>query len=370
VEIPLKTNKMQENQYRHILVLDRSGIGDLVMLIPLLKTIKTALPESVLSLAVNDYQLPIAKSLERVVDEVNSTKAQISIPQKIADVLYSIGYVRKSGADVLIAAAGGYRNSLTSLMSGAQVRVNPHNGSDRPFADLAYTHNIHPALMHCVDRNLSILSGLGLAPGEINFDFGIPDEIAEAAKKIADQYGIGDGPAIGVNPLSGQPWKNWPSDNMLSTVKMLSHDLKYKVVIFGKGTSAPITDKNIVDLRGKTGLLIDAYLQRYSGLLSLVIGVDTGLMHIAGSVNSDSEGSYDNVSGNRTLSLFGPTEPTRYAPYDPTHRFNIVIHSDVADIVRNHVGYLANGKTARYMNRITPKMVLDKVEYLRSIKAA
>lgn len=153
---------------------------------------------------------------------------------------------------------------------------------------------------------------------------------------------------------------------MLETIKILSEDLDYQVVVFGKDASLPISGGGIVDLKGKTNLLTGAYLQRYSGLFSIVIGIDTGMMHIAGSVNSNSDGSYENVSGNKTISLFGPTNPNRYAPYDPTGRFNIVVQPD--GIVTGHpVDY---GRHRR-MDKITPRMVLEAVErHMDSTRAA
>lgn len=365
---------MKESSYKNIYVLDCSAIGDLVMLIPFLKSLRAAIPKSVLSMGVSEFQLPIAKTLEgKVLDNVDSTKVPVGIPQRIMEMGYSIGRVKKSDTDVLITTAGGYRNSLVSLVSGAQVRINPHADTNRPLTSLAYTHNIaHPFLRHPVDRHLSILEYLGFrSSGEINFDFPIPDEVASEARQLADNYCISSGAAVALNPISGSRWKNWPVKNMLSIIDVLSKDFGYRVVIFGKESSpVPISGEKIVDLRGKTGLLIDAYLQRYSGLFSLVIGVDTGMMHIAGSVNSDREGSYQNASGNRTISLFGPTDPRMYRPYDPTNRFNVVVQPDVSNIKRNHSGYMANWENGGYMNNITPRMVLDKVEYLKSIKAA
>lgn len=364
---------MEESSYKNIYVLDRSAIGDLMMLIPFLKSLRAAIPESVLSLGVNECQLPIAKTLEgKVLDNVDSTKVPVGIPQRIMEMIYSMKRVKKSDPDVLITTAGGYRNSLVSLVSGAQIRVNPHADTNRPLTSLAYTHNIaHPFLRHPVDRHLSILEYLGLSSGEINFDFPIPDKVASEARQLADNYCISSGPAIALNPISGSRWKNWPVKNMLSTIDMLSSDLGYRVVIFGKESSpVPISGEKIVDLRGKTGLLIDAYLQRYSGLFSLVIGVDTGMMHIAGSVNSDREGSYQNASGNRTISLFGPTDPNMYRPYDPTNKFNVVVQPDLSHVKRNHSGFLANREKGKYMERITPTMVLDVVERVRSLKAA
>ena len=68
----------------------------------------------------------------------------------------------------------------------------------------------------------------------------------------------------------------------------------------------------------------DAWLLRNSGVFRLVVGFDTGPMHIAGSVGCD--------AARRTLSLFGPTSPWRYAPYDPSRshdslegRYNTVL---------------------------------------------
>lgn len=84
----------------------------------------------------------------------------------------------------------------------------------------------------------------------------------------------------------------------------------------------------MVDLRCRTSVAEATYLLRYGGVFDAVVGVDTGMMHLAGSITSSADGGYDDVRrGNRTVSLFGPTDPNRFRPYDPTGRYNRVLRA-------------------------------------------
>jgi ADP-heptose:LPS heptosyltransferase len=119
--------------------------------------------------------------------------------------------------------------------------------------------------------------------------------------------------------------------------------------------------ENAIDLGGQTGFLADAYLLRYSGAFDLVVGVDTGMMQIAGAVSSDGEGRYAAVRGNKTVSLFGPTDPRIYRPYDPTGNFNVVVAPREKSTVMGPIGWAGDRFERAYMKELSAAQIIDAV---------
>ena len=109
-------------------------------------------------------------------------------------------------------------------------------------------------------------------------------------------------------------------------------------------------------------LMTDAHLLRYSGLFDVVAGVDTGTMQMAGSISSDSSGRYENRRGNRTVSVFGPTEPAIYRPYDPTGLFNLVVSPETPSRAMGAWGWAGDRYERNYMAEIAPRAIVEAIE--------
>lgn len=313
---------MDRQNYKRIFVLHPWGIGDLVMLLPTLKLLRTALPESKINLGVSPIQKPLAQTLEhKVVDSITVHCDE----GKLADMAHLIGDIRQFGTDLLVELSGGYRHTLASYLSSARtVHMSPDLA--RPFFRNIGGRLPTSGSPHLVEKHLQLLHYLGLPASRINFDFPLSDSAIESAESQITRFDLRGRKIIALVPDSSLAFKNWPSINMEKTIKYLVNDMGCEVVLFGKKQLAELKSKRITDLRGQTDILTDAYLLRHSGLFSVTIGVDTGMMHLAGSVNSEQDGTYIyNTRGNRTVSLFGSTDPAMYKPYDPTNRFNLVV---------------------------------------------
>jgi ADP-heptose:LPS heptosyltransferase len=148
-------------------------------------------------------------------------------------------------------------------------------------------------------------------------------------------------------------------ESLQDTINILARDLGRPVVILGRDRYPGI--EHAIDLGGRTDLLTDAYLLRYSGRFDIVAGVDTGMMQIAGAISSDSDGRYTSARGNRTVSLFGPTDPRIYRPYDPTGRFNLVVAPKEQSAAMGAIGWAGDRLERAYMKEIEPRQIVDAV---------
>ena len=134
-------------------------------------------------------------------------------------------------------------------------------------------------------------------------------EAAEAERLIPS-----GGLVLGLGPTANWRPKTWPADRFASLAARLTAPegilAGARVALFGEASereaAQPVIDsipaERRIDLVGRIGLAtVAACLAR----LSMYIGNDSGLMHMAAAV------------GTPTLGLFGPSPPEVYAPWGP-----------------------------------------------------
>jgi len=102
----------------------------------------------------------------------------------------------------------------------------------------------------------------------------------------------GDRIPIGVYWRSAQEFKNW--DGFQSVVRMLSYTDRYILFCFD-GTEPLIANKNVINIVGMDLEMVMAL----TGKMEMVLGVDTGGLHIAGGL------------GIPIVGIFGPTDPVK-----------------------------------------------------------
>ncbi len=161
-----------------------------------------------------------------------------------------------------------------------------------------------PAAGHQVERLASVLA---LDPPPAPRLWIGAGEAAAAAGLIP-----GGAPVLGLGPTTNWPPKSWPADRFAALAAALTAPDGIlpgaRVAVFGaaeeRAAAQPVIDSippaRRLDLVGRADLAtVAACLAR----LSLYIGNDSGLSHVAAAV------------GTPTLSLFGPSRPEIYAPW-------------------------------------------------------
>lgn len=164
-------------------------------------------------------------------------------------------------------------------------------------------------LRHKVEEAADVL-GLSPAPAPRLWLTGASKEKAEALLP-------GDGPVLGIAPAAAAPFKEWPRARFAELARRLTVEGGAleggRIAVFGgpgderaaAEAVAGIDSERVIDLTGR--LAIDeaaACLAR----VSVFVGNDSGLMHLAA------------AAGTPALGLFGPTDERLYGPWGEKSR--------------------------------------------------
>jgi ADP-heptose:LPS heptosyltransferase len=128
-----------------------------------------------------------------------------------------------------------------------------------------------------------------------------PLETTAAEQLEAERLTRGLAPGfLAVHPGSGSRAKNWPLERFVAAARALA-DGRPWLLVRGPAEEALPCPAGAVDASGWPLRILAAALSR----AGLFLGNDSGVAHLAA------------ACGTRTLALFGPTDPERWAPVGP-----------------------------------------------------
>jgi len=195
---------------------------------------------------------------------------------------------------------------------------------ERP-AGLFYSTRVQSEAVHVVDQALDLAAGAGAS--NLVRVFPLPPGASEGRLP-----GLPDGaPFALASPLAGWAAKQWPLEYYERLAEMLREKLGLPLVLNGAPGTVPAVAGTLAHESGIPGL-IDATRRA-----ALVIGVDSGPLHLAAALNK---------SG---VAIFGPTDPVRNGPYGgdfevfrapgapTTHRRATTIHPSMRAITPDQV---------------------------------
>ena len=283
----------------NILIIRSGAVGDFVLTTPVVATLKSAYPESMLSFAGNPDRLALAAHLvDHALDLNDAGWASVfgpepCLPSRIRDVI--------SASDLIVSflpdADGVLGRNLRNLCAGTVITHTPHPSEDPP--------------VHIVDHLLQALAPLRI-------DALRQPSVSTADPRLED---LPEAPYAVIHPGSGGQYKVWPADRFAAVASDLSNRLSVIV------TAGPADEAIVSNLRSH---LPDAHvverisLPALAGLYAeadLFIGNDSGPTHLAA------------ATGTPTLALFGPTRPAVWGPIGP-HVKIVAEESDIPQTSR------------------------------------
>jgi heptosyltransferase I len=194
---------------------------------------------------------------------------------------------------------------------------------ERP-AGLFYSTRVQSEAVHVVDQALDLAAGAGAS--NLVRVFPLPPGAPEGRLP-----GLPETPFALASPLAGWAAKQWPLEYYERLAVMLREKLGLPLVLNGAPGTVPAVAGTLAHESGVPGL-IDATRRA-----ALVIGVDSGPLHLAAALNK---------SG---VAIFGPTDPARNGPYGgdfevfrmpgapTTHRRATMIHPSMRAIAPEQV---------------------------------
>lgn len=377
--------------HKKALLIYSGWLGDFVWIIPTVRALKEKFQS--LSMVVSELQGTMAKRLKgNVLDQLFvDTKAQ---RQTMARTVRRTAREQEIGTFIDIKGRG-KSGMYIPWQSGTRVYV-PARKDAREYLLIKMLHPLSLPLpdrncsRHMVDSYLEIADFFGDGSPAVSFDLPFDSRTVEEGEETAERESLKTGKTVALNLGSAQYSKIWPAENFLKLAEALESDLKCKVVIMGAKDYKPnnnydvnasqkyFADGRFTNLVEETDFLVDSYLLK-SGIFNVSVGNDSFAGHMAGSANEvpgNTEGALQADDGkyyraNRTVSLFGPTNPRFCRPYDPTGRFNMIVQpneypADCPYDRERHICPHYKDRTCvggnHCMNGITVEQVIEAVE--------
>lgn len=292
-----------------ILVVNVNWLGDVIFSSPVFRALKTAYPGARLScLAVPRVKdvLECVPFIDEVIvyDEDGRHKG----PFGKAGLAYQL---RRRRFDAAFLLHKSLTRALLVYLAGIPQRI----GYDTKKRGMLLTHAVpYPCetKTHRLDYYLNIVESFGVRPASRMAELRVDQAADEEVGLMLAEHSIGQRDFVVVlNPGGNWDLKRWPGESFVKLLKRLcaGSDPEVKIILTGAQSDAGLTgdmiaripqrNGRVMDLAGKMGL---KHLIALMARADIVVSADSGPLHIANSVGTD------------TIGLFGPTRPEVTGP--------------------------------------------------------
>ncbi len=295
--------------FKRILIVKLSSIGDVVHALPALSALRTEFPKSHIAWVVKKQIADIIIG-HPYLDEVIIYEGI----RKTAKKLRSLKF------DLAIDLQGLFRSGFLTFSSGAKVRLGFSRANSRELNYLFLNQRVTPGEedRHIIDKNLSLLRPLGIEVREREFIISISHENKEYVTNFLKKQGITSSDIlIALNSRARWPSKLWPEKRWAELADRLIEELKVKAILLWGPGEKDFVDNIVKRMKGVPIISCKTSLKELAYLISkcrLFIGGESGPLHIACALNIP------------TIALIGPTDSIRNGPYGEGH---IVIEKDL-----------------------------------------
>lgn len=276
---------------RKILVVTLSNIGDVILTLPVIGTLRENFKGAVIDVVAGPRATEIFESDPRI--------GNMYIYDKSASLVSKIRFftrLRSNRYDLLV----DLRNSLFGFFVKARFCNKPVN---KPANEICHKIDEHLAKV----RDLAPNGDPGFSARGGSYPIWISRDDGERAARLLDAKGINDADQfITVSPGAKSHIKRWNEEGFAKVCDKLIDSYNVKIVLVGDDSDKEICERILakmrnyaVSLAGMTNLRELAWIIKHS---PLTITNDSAPLHIAGSV------------GTPAVAIFGPTDYRRYGP--------------------------------------------------------
>jgi heptosyltransferase I len=334
-----------------ILILKPSSLGDVIHALPVLRLLKSHLPQSEIYWWLDVNLIPLLESDPDLTGIFPFQRKRWAAIHRWPEIAGSLRAMRRMRFDWAIDLQGLARSGLVAWLSNARLTVGLNNLREgqregaRAFYDLVPPSA--PARTHAVDRYMAVLPLLDVP---IHWNFQWLPERKEALAQIQKKWNPGDAPWVVLLPGGRWDNKRWPVEYFVELVKLMRSLKDARFVVLGSASERPlghaieaVDPKRCLNLAGQTSFWEMIEWIRFS---RLTVTNDTGPMHVAAALKKP------------LVALFGPTNPHSTGPYGTLES---VIQTTRLPCVPCLKATCAYAEPLACLRHITPAMVYEKV---------
>lgn len=303
--------RFEAERVERILVIRLDLLGDVVNSLPTLAALRKRFPRAEISALVLPYAAPLLEAAPEVDRVIGLDVHAFRRPTGWADwptLARTLAALRALRADLCLCLHGRVPSALAAL-SGARWRVG-YAGESYPLAlNLPVAGYRYHRPRHEVEYCLDLARALGLRVEASRPRLSLPERALRQAEQVLAAAGLEPGRRVVVaHPGSSNGRaKRWPTPLWAAWADRAQRELSVRVAFTGAHADQALVAQiarqmrtRPIDLAGQTDLLT---LAGVCALSAAVVSGDTGPLHLAV------------AAGARVVGLFGPTDPTHYAPF-------------------------------------------------------
>jgi heptosyltransferase I len=284
-----------------ICIVRLSALGDVLMMVPLIRTLQASLPNTKLTWIISRPSFDLVEGMDGVEFIV------IDKPKTPADFWQFKKQMSQRHFDVLLAPQASFRTNLLYPLIKAKRKI----GYDALRAKDAHgwfvKERIKPGLDHTLESFLKFAEPLGITEKIIRWDLPITAPDYEWAQNHLPDLG----PILVVNPAASKPERSWPVERYISVLQQVQARWQAQIVLTGgpgeydKRLAHEILQKiPATNLVGKTK---PKQLLAVISKATAVLCPDTGPSHMSAAVNTP------------VVALHAVTSPLVSGPYTFQH---------------------------------------------------
>lgn len=305
---------------KKILIIKLAAIGDSILIIPFLRTLKKNFPSSEITFICSQINLSVIKKIpyvDTIIDcNVHSFLKNPWLFFKFIKDLRSVKY------DVIIDAGQWERiNAIFTFLAKSEYTVGfktekqfKHFGYDSVIPHLRDKHELENFL------DLLIPLGINISEEDKKLEYFLNNEDYKFAERFWTEHDFENRTVICLHPGCGENGlpREWAVQNYIDLGKRLvNYDDNLRILITGAVHEmerckmiAEGISKNVINTAGQFELNnVVALVQK----VRLIVCSNTGMLHIASCV------------GTKTMGLHGPTNPAKWGSYNKN---SVLIQSD------------------------------------------
>jgi heptosyltransferase-2 len=350
-----KKKRSIPEENKEIAVIRFWGIGETVLVLPMLKALREAKPDSKITLLCTKRNRAVFYG-QSFFDEVRIV-GTLSIP------LLILGSFRKY--DLVIDTEPHFAiSAILSFFIGKR-SIGYDYGTRAKLFDI----NVHyKDKQHVVQTICDLLKPIGITatPNEL-----VKLKHPDSAKSIVDlrfeknSIRAGKRLMIGMHAFCGPTgaWRVWPKERFAKLIDRIMEKYDCMVVLTGSGEEAKGNKDIIKMLKNRNRVFNFSNLPLSSliyliGHYNLMVSNDTGPMHIAA------------AQAVPTIGLFGPNLPERFGPFPPERNITIYHKEECSPCINEHLGRVEECPYAgKCMKAITVKEVFEALGKLLKKKS-
>ena len=290
---------------KNYLIIRLSSLGDIIHTLPAFSALRKNIPEAKISWVVEEKGkeiLDFVPGLDRIIT-IRPAGWQIQRKDFWSELS---GYREKTRGKNQIALdfQGLLKSALLAFLSKSPERIGFHRKNLREsLARWFYTDQLEevPEIIHVIDKNLRLLTLLGIQETDYEFPLVLPEELVRSVKEKLLEIGYKENKKLVVLNV-GAAWKTkrWFPENWVELINLLKQDNLYLLILWGNNEEKTLAK----EVHEKTGIPVapDLSLKEVLALVkgsSLLVSGDTFALQVACAFSRP------------VVGLFGPTNPKR-----------------------------------------------------------